>query len=516
ATGRDGTETYDNTFTFGETIAPDSIAFYAQFLDTGDQRQPYFDQLKINRAEYTVTFKDWNGDTLKTETVDHGSDATAPADPAREGYTFSSWDADYTNVTANLTVNAQYTINQYTITFDSAGGSAVDAITQDYGTVVTAPADPTRTGYTFNGWSPAVPATMQAENITLTAQWTINQYTLTYTAGANGSVNGKLLETLIVEYDASGTTVTAMPDEGYHFVQWSDGVLTAARLDQNVTEDIDVTAEFAINQYTIIFKDWDGTELKVETVDHGSDATAPANPTRTGYSFTGWNADYTNVVADLTVNAEYSDNDECTIGTDNCHEFATCENTIGSFTCTCNEGYYGDGVTCTEYPLGVCQKPEEIVTLPYTHNSTTTGRDSSLNDYGLNCGSVEVSSYLSPDFVYSLDLIAGQKVEITLTPVEGFDAVLAVIGTCGEDQDCVMYANENPAAQSEVLYIEAVSDATYFIVVEGAVESSYGSYTLDVKEWVEETDDDIVPDEDTVDEDVIDEDVVDDDIVDED
>ncbi|HQB11082.1 MAG TPA: EGF domain-containing protein, partial [bacterium] len=210
------------------------------------------------------------------------------------------------------------------------------------------------------------------------------------------------------------------------------------------------------------------------------------------------------------------DNDECTLGTDNCHEFATCENTIGSFTCTCNEGYYGDGVTCTEYPLGVCQKPEEIVTLPYTHNSTTTGRDSSLTNYGLNCGSVEVSGHPSPDFVYSLELVAGDKVEITLTPVEGFDAVLAVIGTCGEDQDCVMYANENPAAQSEVLYIEAVSDATYFIVVEGAVESSYGSYTLDVKEWVEETDDDTVPDEDIIDEDIVDDDIVDDDIVDDD
>ena len=210
------------------------------------------------------------------------------------------------------------------------------------------------------------------------------------------------------------------------------------------------------------------------------------------------------------------DNDECTLGTDNCHEFATCGNTIGSFTCTCNEGYYGDGVTCTEYPLGVCQKPEEIGALPYTHNSTTTGRDSSLNDYGLNCGSVEVSSYLSPDFVYSLDLIAGQKVEITLTPVEGFDAVLAVISSCGEDQDCVMYANENPAAQSEVLYLEAVSDTTYFIVVEGVAVSSYGSYTLDVKEWVEETDDDTVPDEDTVDEDIVDEDIIDEDVVDND
>ena len=71
----------------------------------------------------------------------------------------------------NITITAQWKINQYTITFDTAGGSEIAPITQDYGTVITAPANPTREGYAFNGWDKEIPQTMPAENITITAQW---------------------------------------------------------------------------------------------------------------------------------------------------------------------------------------------------------------------------------------------------------------------------------------------------------------------------------------------------------
>ena len=88
-------------------------------------------------------------------------------------------------------------------------------------------------------------------DITVTANFAITTYTLTYTAGANGSITGASPQT--VDHGASGTEVTAVPNTGYHFVSWCDGVLTAARTDTNVTADISVTATFAITTYTLTY-----------------------------------------------------------------------------------------------------------------------------------------------------------------------------------------------------------------------------------------------------------------------
>jgi hypothetical protein len=79
----------------------------------------------------------------------------------------------------NITIKAKWTINQYTITFDTDGGTAVAPITQDYGTAVTAPADPTKDGYIFDGWEPDIPLTMPAENITIKAKWRLATTSMT-------------------------------------------------------------------------------------------------------------------------------------------------------------------------------------------------------------------------------------------------------------------------------------------------------------------------------------------------
>ena len=122
---------------------------------------------------YTITFDTAGGSEIAPITQDYGTAITVPADPTREGYTFIGWDKEIptTMPAENMTVTAQWEINQYTITFDTAGGSEIAPITQDYGTVITAPADPTREGYTFIGWDKEIPATMPAENITLKARW---------------------------------------------------------------------------------------------------------------------------------------------------------------------------------------------------------------------------------------------------------------------------------------------------------------------------------------------------------
>ena len=126
-----------------------------------------------NANQYTITFDTNGGSEIAPITQDYGTEITAPDNPTRKGYTFKGWDKEIpeTMPAGNITVKAQWEINQYTITFDTNGGSEIVPITQDYGTEITAPDNPTRKGYTFKGWDKEIPETMPAESITITARW---------------------------------------------------------------------------------------------------------------------------------------------------------------------------------------------------------------------------------------------------------------------------------------------------------------------------------------------------------
>ena len=137
--------------------------------ETGNKE--YWAKWEIN--QYTITFDTNGGSEIAPITQDYGTEITVPADPTRKGYTFKGWDKEIpeTMPAENITVKAQWEINQYTITFDTNGGSEIAPITQDYGTEITAPDKPTRKGYTFKGWDREIPETMPAENITIKARW---------------------------------------------------------------------------------------------------------------------------------------------------------------------------------------------------------------------------------------------------------------------------------------------------------------------------------------------------------
>ncbi|MCK5807391.1 cadherin repeat domain-containing protein, partial [bacterium] len=139
---------------------------------------------------------------------------------------------------------------------------------------------------------------------------------------------------------------------------------------------------------------------------------------------------------------------------------------------------------------GVCGEAEVVGELPYTHTSSTTDRPSSLTAYGESCIEEE---YPSPDFVYSIELETGDRIEITLDPANGFDGVLLLLGNCGEDEDCLDAINEFGIGENEVIHYEATEDETLFIVVEGVSDAS-GNYILTVEEWAAETPDETTDD----------------------
>lgn len=169
----------------------------------------------INGGTFAVTFDTKGGSTVPVENVLNGQKATKPADPTREGYTFGGWykeetctnPYEFTTPVQNaLTLYAKWTINQYTITFKPENGDEDTTITQEYDTPVTAPANPTRTGYTFAGWDREIPATMPAENMTVTARWTA------VGSGSSGSSGGSSSSSSKPSASTGKTETVTKPD----------------------------------------------------------------------------------------------------------------------------------------------------------------------------------------------------------------------------------------------------------------------------------------------------------------
>jgi uncharacterized repeat protein (TIGR02543 family) len=248
---------------------------------------------------YTVTFQDYNATFISSWSVTYGSWATAPANPSRIGYTFSGWNNDFSNVTWDLTVMAEYTINAYTVTFEDRDNSFISSWLVTYGSWATAPSNPSRTGYTFSGWNNNF--SNVTGDITITAEYMINSYTISYTGwwadGGSAPVNqtGDYNSTVTL---AANTYTRAW----YSFSGWDCG---SEWWSYTLTGDVVCIAEWTINSYTVTFQDYNATFISSWSVMYGSWATAPANPSRIGYTFSGWNNDFSNVTGDITITAEY-------------------------------------------------------------------------------------------------------------------------------------------------------------------------------------------------------------------
>ena len=406
-----------------------------QYANTDKWKE--FPVMEMETKQFTVTFVDYDGRIIKSDVVEKGNDAVAPADPEREGYTFTGWDKTFTNITSNLTVTAQYETKKYTVTFVDWNDAELNKQIIVHGQSAAAPADPERAGFTFIGWDKEFD--IVTKDLTVKALYAAKVWTVTYInwdgellgteqvetgQDAKGVVatkvgwyfdtwyNTKTFEdvdlknitsdltvkaqflhevTFTVTFRVDGITTFEMvtvygydvssiyynppyasktPErtptaaEEYKFVGWtpevtfltSDLVLeavfeatprkyTVSFLDWNgdlldeqkveygknaedftpervgydfigwdkpfvdITSDISVKAQYQIKTYTVKFVDWDESELIApQTIEHGHAAATPATPTREGYTFTGWDGDFTNITADLTLKATYKIN----------------------------------------------------------------------------------------------------------------------------------------------------------------------------------------------------------------
>ncbi|MBO6083790.1 MAG: InlB B-repeat-containing protein, partial [Candidatus Methanomethylophilaceae archaeon] len=230
--------------------------------------------------QYRISFDSAGGSAVADIVKDYGSAIVPPDVPTKEGYRFMGWSSPIpqTMPAHDSSFTAVWAVQQFRITFSTDGGTSLEPIVQNYGTAVTAPSDPVKEGYTFRGWSSPIPQTMPAENTVITAHWSVNRYTLSFdTAG------GTPMESKVFDF-GSPITVSGEPTrEGYGFLGWSQIIPSFMP-----SHDIQLEARWEIKQYTIRFLFDEGAIYRNIRQDYGTELTVPEDPVRTGYTFTGW------------------------------------------------------------------------------------------------------------------------------------------------------------------------------------------------------------------------------------
>ena len=274
---------------------------------------------KWNIESYTIKYVGFNGADLGSITKNYGEAIAAPEAPDVEGYKFVSWSETTPETMPDLgingaekTITANYAKEQYTIEIDAGDGKFADGfskkyITKYYGEAITAPDEPTREGYTFDGWSETIPTTMpdlgdddDGVDKTITAKWKINSYTIKY-KGFNGADLGSITKEYGAEIKAAD--IPEAPEvEGYKFVSWSEAT---PKTMPALTEDKVITANYEKETFTIyidadggIFAD-DLSSMKTITKEFGEAIFAPEKPSKEGHTFKAWSEEIPATMPDL-------------------------------------------------------------------------------------------------------------------------------------------------------------------------------------------------------------------------
>jgi uncharacterized repeat protein (TIGR02543 family) len=279
---------------------------------------------------YTVIFSSNGGSTVTSQSVAYNTATTAPTAPTKTGSTFAGWYSDIslatpfvftTAITADTTLYAKWTLNNYTVIYTSNGGSTVGSQSVAYNTATTAPTAPTKTGSTFAGWyidagltTPFAFATAITADTTLYAKWTLNNYSVIFSSNGGSTVTSQS-----VAYNTATTAPPAPTKTGNTFAGWytDAGLTTAFVFTTAITTDTTLYAKWTINNYTVIYTSNGGTVVSSQSVAHNTATTAPTTPTKTGSTFAGWYSDIslatpfvftTAITADTTLYAKWTIN----------------------------------------------------------------------------------------------------------------------------------------------------------------------------------------------------------------
>ncbi|WP_345064995.1 InlB B-repeat-containing protein [Leifsonia kafniensis] len=263
--------------------------------------------VNVTGRNYLVTFDGSPGDTPSTlaplyvfSTTFADAELDLPPTPVAAGHSFGGWFTDaarsipMTTTTAlspDFTVYAKWTTDPRTVTFSSEGGTDIGPVTTDYGTTITPPAKPTRTGYTFAGWYTAATSGSEWDftaavttDATAYAHWTAEKRTVTFS-----SQGGSAVKAIITNYD----TVIKAPKStrtGYAFKGWytkSTGG-SAWNFNAKVTKNATAYAHWTVQKRTVTFNAQGGSKVATASTNYNTAIKAPKSPTRTGYSFAGW------------------------------------------------------------------------------------------------------------------------------------------------------------------------------------------------------------------------------------
>ena len=271
---------------------------------------------------HSVTFVDYDGTVLSAQSVAHGSAAIEPTAPEREGYAFIGWDKDFSNVTEDMTVTAQYSANSYSITY-TINGEEYTAQTYEFGAAVSAPEYTVPEGHTFSGWD--IPETMPAENLVLDAALTVNSYSITYT------INGEEYTAQTYEFGAVVSAPEYTVPEGHTFSGWDIPETMPA-------ENLVLDAALTVNEYSVTYN-INGEIYAIQVYAYGEEVFAPAYDVPDHFTFSGWDTPATMPAENIVLDATLVEDGKYTVS------FMVDGETYFTFT-----GYEGDAITVPENP----------------------------------------------------------------------------------------------------------------------------------------------------------------------